>query len=139
MTVSGDEADIKFVTKGQGGAANVGARTYMMDPDSPDNYYMFKLKNREFTFDVDVSTLPCGLNGALYFVAMDADGGASKYVSKINRVFTLCHTFDRASTAFSHTQTLGIRQTRQVPNMVPGTVTLSVPRTSSLLMERPTY
>ena len=40
---------------------------------------MFKLKNREFTFDVDVSNLPCGLNGALYFVQMDADGGLSKY------------------------------------------------------------
>ncbi|KAF8754564.1 glycoside hydrolase family 7 [Rhizoctonia solani] len=30
-------------------------------------------------FDVDVSNLPCGLNGALYFSEMDADGGMSKY------------------------------------------------------------
>ena len=37
------------------------------------------LKGQEFTFDVDVSNLPCGLNGALYFVAMDADGGLAKY------------------------------------------------------------
>lgn len=37
------------------------------------------LKNQEFTFDVDVSQLPCGLNGALYFVNMPADGGVSKY------------------------------------------------------------
>lgn len=29
---------------------------------------MFQLLNREFTYDVDVSTLDCGLNGALYFV-----------------------------------------------------------------------
>jgi len=35
--------------------------------------------NKEFTFDVDVSNLPCGLNGALYFVEMDADGGLSKF------------------------------------------------------------
>jgi len=28
-----------------------------------------------------VSTLPCGLNGALYFVEMDADGGKSKYAT----------------------------------------------------------
>ena len=34
---------------------------------------------REFTFDVDVSQLPCGLNGALYFVEMDEDGGKSKF------------------------------------------------------------
>ena len=38
---------------------------------------MFKLKNKEFTFDVDVSELPCGLNGALYFVEMEKDGGLS--------------------------------------------------------------
>jgi len=37
------------------------------------------LLNREFTFTVDVSQLPCGLNGALYFVEMDQDGGKSKY------------------------------------------------------------
>lgn len=37
------------------------------------------LKNREFSVDVDVSTLPCGLNGALYFVEMDADGGMARF------------------------------------------------------------
>ena len=40
---------------------------------------MIIIITREFTFDVDVSQLPCGLNGALYFVEMDEDGGASKY------------------------------------------------------------
>ena len=35
------------------------------------------LLNQEFSFDVDVSNLPCGLNGALYLVEMDADGGMS--------------------------------------------------------------
>ena len=29
--------------------------------------------------DVDVSKLPCGLNGALYFVSMDADGGMARF------------------------------------------------------------
>jgi len=33
--------------------------------------------NREFTFDVDVSTLPCGMNGAVYFSEMPADGDSS--------------------------------------------------------------
>jgi len=42
---------------------------------------MFNLLNQEFTFDVDVSELPCGLNGALYFVSMDEDGGLSQYPS----------------------------------------------------------
>jgi len=47
--------------------------------EDSEHYKMFKLKNKEFTFDVDVSNLPCGLNGALYFVSMDADGGKAKY------------------------------------------------------------
>lgn len=57
--------------------SNVGTRLYLMEDDS--TYQMFNLTNSEFTFDVDVSQLPCGLNGALYFSAMDADGGMSKY------------------------------------------------------------
>ena len=64
---------LKFVTEGQY-SKNVGSRTYLVD-ESGQNYYMFKLKNKEFTFDVDVSELPCGLNGALYFVEMEKDGG----------------------------------------------------------------
>jgi cellulose 1,4-beta-cellobiosidase len=52
-----------------------------MAPGSTTNYRMFNLLNSEFTFDVDVSQLPCGLNGALYFVSMDADGGKAKYAN----------------------------------------------------------
>jgi len=62
---------LKFVN-GQ----SIGSRLYMMEDAS--TYKMFKLLNREFTFDVDVSTLECGLNGAVYFVEMDADGGLGK-------------------------------------------------------------
>lgn len=40
---------------------------------------MFNLLNKEFTFDVDVSNLPCGLNGAVYFSEMDEDGGLSRF------------------------------------------------------------
>lgn len=63
---------LSFVT-----GSNVGSRTYLMDTES--TYKIFKLKGNEFTFDVDVSQLNCGLNGALYFVTMDADGGMAKY------------------------------------------------------------
>ncbi|MFM7985738.1 MAG: hypothetical protein ACKPKO_41135, partial [Candidatus Fonsibacter sp.] len=52
---------------------SVGSRLYMME--DADHYKLFKLLNQEFTFDVDVSTLECGLNGAVYFVEMQADGG----------------------------------------------------------------
>ena len=73
---SGDDLNLGFVTQGQY-AENVGSRTYMMDTEQ--NYEMFKLLNQEFTFTVDVSNMPCGLNGALYFVEMAQDGGMSKY------------------------------------------------------------
>ncbi|KAG8726337.1 Exoglucanase 1, partial [Ceratobasidium sp. 414] len=72
ITVSGNALTMKFVTN-----TNIGSRVYLLADDS--TYQMFKVKNQEFTFDVDVSNLPCGLNGALYFSAMDADGGVSKY------------------------------------------------------------
>jgi cellulose 1,4-beta-cellobiosidase len=49
-----------------------------MAAGSTTQYQMFNLLNAEFTFDVDVSQLPCGLNGALYFSEMEADGGMAK-------------------------------------------------------------
>lgn len=45
------------------------------------HYQIFKLKNQEFTFVVDMSKLPCGLNGVLYFVQMDADGGMARFLT----------------------------------------------------------
>ncbi|KAF8603422.1 cellobiohydrolase I-II [Ceratobasidium sp. AG-I] len=75
ISASGNSLTMKFVTKTDN--TNIGSRVYLMASDTA--YQMFKLKNQEFTFDVDVSNLPCGLNGALYFSQMDADGGMAKY------------------------------------------------------------
>ncbi len=72
ITSSGSALTLKFVT-----GSNVGSRVYLMADDS--TYQLLKLKNQEFTFDVDMSNLPCGINGALYLSAMDADGGLSKF------------------------------------------------------------
>eukprot|EP00932_Pfiesteria_piscicida_P010277 SRR837773.21176.p2 GENE.SRR837773.21176~~SRR837773.21176.p2 ORF type:complete len:483 (-),score=214.07 SRR837773.21176:75-1484(-) len=66
-----DGVNLRFVTEGKY-SSNYGSRLYVMDGE--DTYKMFRLKNREFTFDVDVSSLSCGLNGALYFVEMDQRG-----------------------------------------------------------------
>ena len=74
ITSSGSSLSLQFVT-----GSNVGSRVYLMADDS--HYEMFKLLNQEFTFDVDMSNLPCGLNGALYLVEMDADGGMAKFPS----------------------------------------------------------
>ncbi|KAH7398272.1 exoglucanase-like protein 1 precursor [Pyrenochaeta sp. MPI-SDFR-AT-0127] len=75
ITTASDALTLKFVTKGQY-SSNIGSRTYLMETDT--KYQMFNLIGKEFTFDVDVSKLPCGLNGALYFVEMAADGGLGK-------------------------------------------------------------
>ncbi|ESZ96488.1 hypothetical protein SBOR_3110 [Sclerotinia borealis F-4128] len=74
ITSTGNALKLSFVT-----GSNVGSRTYLMDSET--TYKEFALLGNEFTFTVDVSKLPCGLNGALYFVPMDADGGMSKYAT----------------------------------------------------------
>jgi len=55
--------------------------------ESLESYVKFQLLNQEFTFDVDVSQLPCGLNGALYFSEMDADGGMSYDTNECGAAF----------------------------------------------------
>ena len=67
---------LDFVTQGQY-SKNIGSRIYLLDDEV--DYMVWKLKNKEYTFDVDVSNLPCGLNGATYFVEMQRDGGLSEY------------------------------------------------------------
>ncbi|KAI1363968.1 cellulose 1,4-beta-cellobiosidase [Xylaria arbuscula] len=74
VTTSGNALTLKFVTQGPY-STNIGSRLYLMKDDS--TYQGFTLLGNEFTFDVDVSNLPCGLNGALYFVSMPLDGGLS--------------------------------------------------------------
>ncbi|KAK1675987.1 family 7 glycosyl hydrolase [Colletotrichum godetiae] len=54
----------------------VSPRVYLLDP-SKEQYEMMHLTGKEFTFDVDVSKLPCGMNSALYTSEMEADGGKS--------------------------------------------------------------
>ncbi|OWP06600.1 cellobiohydrolase precursor [Marssonina coronariae] len=75
VTATGSALRLNLVTSGAN--KNVGSRLFLMADDS--NYQMLKMLNKELTFDVDVSQLACGLNGALYLVSMAQDGGASRY------------------------------------------------------------
>jgi len=77
ITSSGNALTLKFVTTAS--QKNVGSRVYLMAPGSTSQYQEFNVVGQEFTFDVDVSGLPCGLNGALYFSEMDADGGIARF------------------------------------------------------------
>ena len=58
---------INYVTDGPYGQ-NVGARLYFLN--TIGEYKGWDLLNREFSFTVDVSNVPCGLNGALYMIEM---------------------------------------------------------------------
>jgi len=55
----------------------VSPRVYLLDPSGRD-YEVLKLLNQEISFTVDVSNLPCGMNGALYLTSMEASGGRSQ-------------------------------------------------------------
>jgi cellulose 1,4-beta-cellobiosidase len=68
VSVSGDTVRLNYVTKGQYGT-NYGSRLYVVNSDKK-SYFGFDMRNKEISFTVDVSNLPCGLNGAVYFVEM---------------------------------------------------------------------
>ncbi|KAJ7138655.1 cellobiohydrolaseI [Mycena filopes] len=60
ISTSGNALTLKFVT-----GMNIGSRVYLM------------ANSLEFSFNVDMSNLNCGLNGALYLSEMPSDGGLS--------------------------------------------------------------
>lgn len=63
---------LDFVTSSHStGLKNVGSRMYVMEGKE---YKQFKMLNKEISYDVDVSNLECGMNGAIYFVEMDPKG-----------------------------------------------------------------
>jgi cellulose 1,4-beta-cellobiosidase len=68
VSVSNNAVTLKYVTQGPYGT-NVGSRLYIVSPDKK-SYEGFDMRNREISFTVDVSKLPCGLNGAVYFSEM---------------------------------------------------------------------
>ena len=77
-STSGDALTLSFLTEHEYGT-NIGSRLYLMA--GTDKYQTFSLLGNEFAFDVDLSTVECGLNAALYFVAMEEDGGMGSFPS----------------------------------------------------------
>ncbi len=55
-----------------------GPRVYLVEPEGTNANHLFMLKGQEFTFDVELSTMRCGFNAALYFVGMDANNGGAE-------------------------------------------------------------
>ncbi|KAJ7194991.1 cellobiohydrolase precursor [Mycena pura] len=81
ITTSTDAVTMRFFT--QSNVLNIGNSVLLLDPTStqtaPTNkYQIFFPLNMEFSFDVDVSQLPCGLASSLSFKEISADGGISE-------------------------------------------------------------
>jgi cellulose 1,4-beta-cellobiosidase len=70
---NGNGVDVGFVTQGPY-SVNVGSRSYMMENES--EYKLFSMLEKEISFDVDLSNMPCGTNAAIYFSEMEKTGNA---------------------------------------------------------------
>lgn len=66
-------SDLTLYMLGEDGS-EYSPRIYLLN-EAEDAYEMLQLTGQEFTFDVDMSKLPCGMNSALYFSEMEATGG----------------------------------------------------------------
>lgn len=67
----GEGVQMKFVNKHEYGVS-VGSRLYMY---KQDKYEMFYVVNQEFAFTFNMKELECGMNGAVYFIEMQDNGG----------------------------------------------------------------
>ncbi|KAK0382878.1 hypothetical protein NLU13_8794 [Sarocladium strictum] len=75
VTTSDDTLTMYQYVQGANGLQNSSPRLYLLAADGK-NYEQLQLLGQELTFDVDLSTLPCGENGALYLSEMAANGGS---------------------------------------------------------------
>jgi cellulase len=77
VATKGDTLTLHQYMKVDGTFSSVSPRVYLLNEDGK-NYDMLQLLNQEISFDVDVSTLVCGMNGALYLAEMLESGGRNK-------------------------------------------------------------
>ncbi|RPA74006.1 endoglucanase 1 [Ascobolus immersus RN42] len=70
VSTSGDSLRLDQLKNGK----VVTPRVYLLE-EGKQRYEMTQFTGGEFAFDVDISKLPCGMNGALYLSEMEADGG----------------------------------------------------------------
>nr|BAF57380.1 putative glycosyl hydrolase family7 [uncultured symbiotic protist of Neotermes koshunensis] len=72
VTVKGDTVIQKLVSNGAFKKV-IGSRLYILTADEK-LYEEFALVGKEFTYTVDMSEIPCGVNAALYTVEMGGEG-----------------------------------------------------------------
>lgn len=67
-------SDLTLLMLSPDGTQEYSPRLYLLN-EAEEEYELLHLTGQEFTFDVDMSKLPCGMNSALYFSEMEATGG----------------------------------------------------------------
>ncbi len=72
VTTSGNAVTLYHYVKTNGNLNPASPRIYLLDGEG--KYVLMKLLNQELSVDVDLSSLPCGENGAFYLSEMAADG-----------------------------------------------------------------
>lgn len=77
VSTNGAELTLTMYRDENGELVSLSPRVYLVSESGGAEYSALQLLNQEFTFDVDVSALPCGMNGALYLSEMESDGGQS--------------------------------------------------------------
>ncbi|KAI1084173.1 glycoside hydrolase family 7 protein [Whalleya microplaca] len=87
VAANGSELVLRQYMQRDGVAVPVSPRVYLLDEEGDGegekgegeggNYAVLHLRNQEISFDVDVSKLVCGMNGAMYLAEMNATGARS--------------------------------------------------------------
>ncbi|TLD18609.1 hypothetical protein PspLS_10125 [Pyricularia sp. CBS 133598] len=72
VTTDGTSIRLQILHDGK----KVAPRVYLLD-EAEEKYEMLKLTGNEFSFDVAMDKLPCGMNSALYLSEMEENGGKS--------------------------------------------------------------
>ena len=78
ITTSGSSLTLYQYRNNSGTINNASPNVLLLDP-AGENYVNVQLLGKEFSFDVDISLLPCGENGALFLSEMDFTGGRNQY------------------------------------------------------------
>ncbi|KAI1376442.1 glycoside hydrolase family 7 protein [Hypoxylon crocopeplum] len=76
VSANGSSLTLNMYMQRDGNMTSVSPRVYLLDA-AEDNYEVLFLKNQEISFDVDVSKLVCGMNGAMYLAEMNKTGARS--------------------------------------------------------------
>jgi len=76
IATSNDSLTLHQYLQNNGTTSNESPRVYLLGSDG--NYEMLQLLGQELRYDIDVSTVVCGENGALYLSEMDPTGGRSQ-------------------------------------------------------------